>query len=99
MLTAHYTLSQMNFEWVKLVVRRFFKFIFHKISKKFISGATAIGTATIAFWMRDDLTPWNLEATFTISYNTVSDSKFIDETYSDQFFMGIRYLPYYAKDL
>ena len=25
--------------------------------------------------MRDDLTPWNLEATFTVSYNTVSDSK------------------------
>lgn len=26
--------------------------------------------------MRDDLTPWNLETTFTVSYNTVSDSKF-----------------------
>jgi hypothetical protein len=26
--------------------------------------------------MRDDLTPWNLEATFTISYNTLSDSMF-----------------------
>jgi hypothetical protein len=39
-----------------------------------IGGATAIGTATITFWMRDDLTPWNLEATFTISYNTVSDN-------------------------
>jgi hypothetical protein len=39
-------------------------------------GTAAIGTATIAFWMRDDLTPWNLEATFTVSYNTMSDSKF-----------------------
>jgi hypothetical protein len=41
-----------------------------------IGGITAIGTTTITFWMRDDLTPWNLDATFTISYNTVSDSMF-----------------------
>ncbi|CAF0861236.1 unnamed protein product [Rotaria sordida] len=39
-----------------------------------IGGAAAIGTATIAFWMRDDLTPWNLDATFTVSYNTLSDN-------------------------
>ncbi|CAF1140201.1 unnamed protein product [Adineta steineri] len=39
-----------------------------------IGGTTSVGTATIAFWMRDDLTPWNLEATFTVSYNTVSDN-------------------------
>lgn len=38
-------------------------------------GTAAIGTGTITFWMRDDLTPWNLEATFTVSYNTMSDSK------------------------
>lgn len=34
------------------------------------------GTASIRFWMRDDLTPWNLNATFTISYNTLSDSQY-----------------------
>ncbi|CAF2420164.1 unnamed protein product [Rotaria sp. Silwood2] len=39
-----------------------------------IGGIAAIGTATVAFWMRDDYTPWNLEATFTVSYNTLSDN-------------------------
>ncbi|CAF2035963.1 unnamed protein product [Rotaria magnacalcarata] len=39
-----------------------------------IGGISAIGTASIVFWMRDDLTPWNLEATFTVSYNTMSDN-------------------------
>lgn len=38
-------------------------------------GTAAIGTGEITFWKRDDLTPWNLEATFTVSYNTMSDSK------------------------
>lgn len=38
-------------------------------------GVAAIGTSTVSFWMRDDLTPWNLEATFTLTYNTASDSK------------------------
>ncbi|CAF3434621.1 unnamed protein product [Rotaria sp. Silwood1] len=39
-----------------------------------IGGIAAIGTTTVSFWMRDDLTPWNLDATFTVSYNTLSDS-------------------------
>jgi len=39
-----------------------------------IGGAAAIGTGSVTFWMRDDLTPWNLEATFTVSYNTMSDN-------------------------
>lgn len=46
-------------------------------SRKFLSGAATIGSATITFWMRDDLTPWNLDATFTVSYNTMSDSTLI----------------------
>lgn len=37
-------------------------------------GGNLAGMATIRFWMRDDLTPWNLNATFTISYNTLSDN-------------------------
>ncbi|UJR27621.1 hypothetical protein I4U23_008902 [Adineta vaga] len=39
-----------------------------------IGGTAAVGTGTIEFWMREDLTPWSLEATFTISYNTMSDN-------------------------
>jgi hypothetical protein len=73
MSTLRYALNPMKFEWVKLVVRTHFQI---NLLQKFISGAAAIGIATIVFWMRDDLTPWNLEATFTVSYNTVSDSKF-----------------------
>jgi hypothetical protein len=40
-------------------------------------GAAAIGTENITFWIRDDLTPWSLEVTFTVSYNTMLDSKII----------------------
>jgi hypothetical protein len=54
----------------------YFNIIFN-IYHRFLLGTAAIGTATIAFWMRDDLTPWNLEATFTVSYNTLSDSKIV----------------------
>ncbi|CAF0802521.1 unnamed protein product [Adineta ricciae] len=39
-----------------------------------IGGTAAVGTGTVAFWMREDLTPWSLEATFTISYNAMSDN-------------------------
>ena len=42
--------------------------------------------------MREDLTPWNLQATFTVSYNTVSDSKiFLKYIFTIDFEMIIIY--------
>lgn len=45
-----------------------------KIREKISLGATSIGSGSVSFWMCEDLTPWNLEANFTVSYNTMSDS-------------------------
>lgn len=49
--------------------------LLRSLQQTLFSGAASIGSALITFWMRDDLTPWSLEATFTVSYNTMSDSK------------------------
>lgn len=68
----------MKYEWDILEVCILKNFQIHQMEKLLIVlGAAAIGTASITFWMRDDLTPWNLDATFTVSYTTMSDSKFL----------------------
>ena len=59
------------------MVRRFDHSTVELLRKILLTGAATIGSATITFWMRDDLTPWNLDATFTVSYNTMSDSTLI----------------------
>ena len=67
--------AERNSTWLRCRYVKKDQFQSSLISIWWFVGGPTVGTGVVSFWMRDDLTPWNLEATFTVSYNTVSDSE------------------------